>query len=212
MRRILLNLITLGVLGLTVRVASASPLEAVMHSPLMRTFEKQTQDTVDRTALREKLRPDSNMALIFSRRSAIKLLNAWGAPQDHKFLPGKERVDSDPQFVVAERTFTSITGQVVTVRTFVAHPHYAGVAELGLLDAFAKLTPPRLDAEYTLPITVQGTAATAYRLQSGGLALLIPVMQGVAIQLKTPRWDDLQPTLVLAERIDLGRLRLKLES
>ena len=181
-----------------------------MNSALMRDFDIQTQDSVDQQSLREKLKPDSNMHLIFSRRSKIKYLNAWVAPNDRKFLPGKERFDGNPQHVVAERSFTSPTGQVVTTRIFVAHPHYTDIAELGLMREFAELKPPRLASDFSLPVKVQGVDAVAYRTISGGLALWIPVTRGVVIQMKTPKWADLQSTLELAERLDLNRLRTKL--
>ncbi len=192
--------------------ANASPLDEVINSPLMRDFDLQTQDSVNQKSLRGKLKPDSNMQTIFSRRSKIKNLNAWVAPNDRKFLPSKERFDGNAQYVVAERTFTSITGQVVITRIFVAHPHYTDIAELGLMREFAELKPPRLKSDYSLPVKVQGTDAIAYRTAGGALALWIPVMKGVVIQMKTAKWADLQPTLDFAERLDFDRLRTKLET
>ena len=176
----------------------------------MKTFEEQTDESINRKNLEKELEPNTNMRRLFIKKSGALQLNAWLAPNDRQFLPGKQKADRLKEYVVAERIFTRTDGLTITVRTFVAHPHYVKIANLGLLGAWSDLKPPKLSSDFALPTTVQGIPTTAYRTTDGGLSATIPVGAEALINITTPKWSDLSTALEFAERLDIARLKTKL--
>jgi hypothetical protein len=192
--------------------ATAAPLEEVLNSDLMRNFESQMEDAVDRSQLVKQLDSDTNLYTLFSKKSGPLQLIAWAAPNDKSFLPRKQTANRRKEYVTAERIFSRSDGLAVLIKIYVAHPHYAKIADLGLLPDLAALKPPTLQSDFALPVTIQGIETTAYRTRPGGLSVSIPVMSGALIHLSSERWEDLSSILDLAERLDIARLRLKLTS
>lgn len=193
-------------------LASAKPLDDVLNSDLMRDFKDQGEDLISKQNLNSQLSRGSNIRLIFSGKSGTLQLNVWVAPNDKSFLPRKQSTNRSKEFVMAERIFTRADGLSVTIQTYVAHPHYTNIADLGLLPDFAALRPPALQSDFSLPATIQGIESVAYRTKVGGLLVTIPVEKGTIIALSSARWEDLSSVLDLAAKLDIPRLRTKLKS
>lgn len=113
---------------------------------------------------------------------------------------------------MGERAFARSDGLNVVIQTYVAHPHYSKIADLGLLPELASLRPPALQTDFSLPVTIQGIETTVYRTKSGGIAFSLPIQSGAFIYVTSPRWEDLSTVLGLAEKLDISRLRNKLAS
>ena len=190
----------------------AAPLEEVLNSDLMRNFQSNNEEVTERSQLINQLDRDRNLYTLFSKKSGPLELIAWVAPNDKSFLPRKQTATRRKEYVSAERAFSRSDGLAVVLRIYVAHPHYANIADLGLLPELAALKPPTLQTDFSLPVAVQGIATTAYRTRNGGLALSIPVMSGALVHLTTERWDDLTTVLDFAGALDLNRLKVKLLS
>lgn len=192
--------------------AHAKPLEDVLRSDLMRDFETQGDEVINRGALKGQLPRDSNIASLFAKKSGPLQLNVWGAPNDTSFLARKQTAFLRKEYVRAERTFSRSDGLTVTIQTYVAHPHYSKIADLGLLPELAALRPPALQTDFSLPVTIQGIDTTAYRTKAGGIALSLPIQSGAFIAVTSARWEDLSTVLELVEKLNIARLRVKLNS
>lgn len=200
----------LGTIALAAQSGAAAPLEDILTSEVMKTFETQTEDAVYKKNIDKELPPNSNLRRIFVKKSGALQLNVWLAPNERTFLPGKQKSYRVNEYVMAERIFTRADGMVLNLQTYVAHPHYVRIADLGLLKAWAELKPPKLATTFSMPVTIQGIPTTAYKTAAGGVAVSIPVMSGAIVHLTTPKWTDLGTALEFAEKLDIARLRTKL--
>lgn len=191
----------------------ASPLAVVQQSELMARFEQGSRKLNRKKSLNSWLPKDSNIEQVFRTSRGALLLNSWIAPDTVEFMPGKQTQDKSRECVWASRRFEGEGGElVIHVRTIVAHPRYAGMVGYGLIEPFAELQPPRLQSTFSMPVTVQGQQATAYQTTGGGASLTLTVLPGTVVNLKTDQWANLNRLLALAEKLDLHRLRQKLQS
>ncbi len=198
--------------ALQTQTSYAKPLEDVLNSDLMRNFESQGDDSINRGTLNDQLPDDSNIRTLFIKKSGPLQLNLWGAPNDKTFLARKQTAIRRKEYVMAERAFSRSDGLTAIIQTYVAHPHYSRIADLGLLPELASLRPPALETDFSLPVTIQGIQTTVYRTKSGGIAFSLPIQSGAFIHVTSPRWEDLSIVLGLAEKLDIARLRNKLTS
>ncbi len=159
------------------------------------------------------LEAGTNFSSIFlSQKGPLNLLEWVG-----DLLPGFSKVATDSthesEFVGATRLYKDDNFNEIALSILVPHPKYVAVTGMGLVPAFSKLEPPLLHIAEEESVVVHKTfQGKIYAHDDGFCSLLIKLPRSSVVNLSAKTCHLKDQLKDLAEKLDIERLAMKLQS
>lgn len=159
------------------------------------------------------LEAGTNFARLFlSEKGPLNLLD-WLGTVIPGFSPGNDASIRETEYVGATKSFRDEELNEFTLLVLVPHPKYSSEVGLGLERRFAENEPPYLKVLSSEKIELRaGYSAVLYAQEEGACSLVIKTVRNSMINLSA-KTCALKSTLIdLAQKLDLERLSMKLQS
>jgi len=155
----------------------------------------------------------TNFSSLFVERKGAKRLLDWVGYVIPGFTPGRENAERKVEYLLAERIFLDDHFKPIRVLILVPHPKYAASVDMGLIEQFFVLHPPRLRAAAQTPVEIKGAVkSTLYQDFNGDFSLLMKLPKNAVIQISATAPGMKPKILDLASKLDIERLAQKMQS
>jgi len=155
----------------------------------------------------------TNFARLFlSEKGPLNLLD-WLGTVIPGYIPGNESPFRRSEFIGAQKSFRDPNLNELLLLILVPHPKFAPVVELGLQASFAKHEPPqlRIIASETVELR-SGYEATIYSHDSGACSLVVKGPKSSLLNLEVKSCAIKASLIDFAQKLDIERLAMKLQS
>ena len=174
---------------------------------------KQDTQNLRRLYSAKWLEAGTNFASLFlSQKGPLKLLE-WVGDLLPGFSPGATESYHETEFVGASRLYKDENFNQIILTILVPHPKYIAVTGMGLVPAFSKLEPPLLRITEEEIVLVHKTLnGKIYTHDDGDCSLLVKLPRSSVANLSAKTCHLKEQLKDLAEKLDLERLAMKLQS
>ncbi len=155
----------------------------------------------------------SNFARLFlSEKGPLNLLD-WLGSTIPGFTPGIEHTLRKDEYITASKNFRDENLNDIELLVLVPHPKYASVVDMGLQSEFAAHEPPHLKIIASDKIELRaGFSAIVYTHDNGDCSLAIKAPRSCLIVIEVKSCSLKGSLIDLAQKLDLERLSMKLQS
>lgn len=155
----------------------------------------------------------SNFARLFLQEKGPLNLLEWVGTVIPGFTPRAEASRRKPEYVSAEKTFRDHNLNQLVLTILVPHPKFASVVDLGLEADFARYEPPFIKILASEKIELRaGFSAMVYSHDDGACSLVIKAPRSSMINISGKTCAIKSSLIDLAQKLDLERLSMKLQS
>lgn len=155
----------------------------------------------------------SNFAKVFIDKKGPLIALDWLGTIIHDFSAGKDGAIRKVEYVRGDRVFTDEKFKRVVVTILVPHPKYASIVDLGLIEVFSSIEPPRLHVVAEHPLSIKGAkSATLYQNEKGDYSIVVKLPRNAVVNITSTERGMRERLQGFAQGLDFERLAQKLMS
>lgn len=191
--------------------AHADPLSEVIESKAFKRIDR-PQHGKSGLYTSKWFTPGSSFEAVFVDPKGGSLLLDWlgvgslgltlGALESHRVL----------EYVMASRVLLTEDLGRIEISARVPHPKFRDTIEMGLIDAFVNLEPPKLKILYSKQIAVGEESAMYYEHEDGACSVVLKGSRGSLINIFTPSPKHCEVLGDIANKLDLTRFNERLNA
>lgn len=156
--------------------------------------------------------PDSNMSKLFLGKDPGTAVSNWLRPADRIYILRHTEGRRLSDFVRVAMNFSEEGALGYSVLVLIPHPTALPMVELGVIEDFDVLKPPRLKIERTEVLDLDGTPANLYYRDDGKCSVVIDRARGSIIEAKIDSCTGVANLIDFAKSLDLENFDRKLNS
>ena len=164
---------------------SAETLDDLINSREFTTLKKKLNRKKAHSLDTVWLDNSSNKGLIFTSLDGARFVETWLALSSKKYKLVNRSGEMRDELLISKRRYQSPTNKLIMVRTVLPHPHYETMAKFNLLNEFAELEPPKVNAEYTEELQIGERPAAFYHLKDCTCSILLKLEHETRVYLNT---------------------------
>ena len=218
-RSVFSALLTVWCGALSLRLASASPLENLVQSKTMQHF-KTSEGNVTKNAPPGQRRdtylkgidPTSNFAILWRQpNGGLELLN-WAGAKLPNYRAHKARSVRKDEIVLGEIDLLDSKKATAKVTIVVPHPSMSPLVEANVLPEMRGYKPPVLKVVSEKTIALTEATGTLYETEQGACVIVVPLEQKSLVNIGMADCKNTDMLVDIAKSLDIPRLNRKLNS
>ena len=152
----------------------------------------------------------SNYSKLFKDRKSYTLLFSWFGVRGFDFKLINTETPFSTKVLKIKRTFQNKDDRKVSTVVYIPRPLYLAEAEVGLLEDYKNIEPPRLPVEVQEDVQVQGEfEGKFYELKDHTCSLFVKMPKSIRVQISA-KCDNRKDIFELAEALSFKQLENKL--